>query len=264
MELTNSKSKIRLIALLLSSTLTVMAGATISPSLPGMSLYFQNQPNSEILVKLTLSIPALFIAISSPLVGIIIDRWKRKPVFLMSIILYAIAGCSGYFLTSLNEILVGRAMLGLAVGGIMTTTTTLIADYFTGEKRNKIIGLQGAFMSFGGVLFLLVGGFFADFDWRTPFLIYLFSLFILPLVFYSINEPLLLSKEKRKVDENIFKIKIIYVVYPIATFSMIIFYLVPIQMLFFLKVIAQVSNSEIGIAISLMTLFAAFAFLFYT
>jgi hypothetical protein len=37
-------------------------------------------------------------------------------------VIYAIAG-------SLNEILIGRAFFGIAVGGIMTTTTTLIADY---------------------------------------------------------------------------------------------------------------------------------------
>ena len=36
-----------------------------------MSAAFQDHPNSEILVKLALSIPALFIAISSPIIGIV-------------------------------------------------------------------------------------------------------------------------------------------------------------------------------------------------
>jgi MFS family permease len=209
-----------------------------------------------------LSIPALFIAVSSPIIGIVIDKWKRKPVFLISIVVYAIAGSSGYFLSSLNEILIGRAMLGIAVGGIMTTTTTLIADYFTGEKRNRIIGMQGAFMSFGGVLFLLAGGFLADIDWRTPFLIYLFSLFVLPLVLYSINEPLIL-KDRQKTKESIFKTKVPYIVYPIAVFSMIMFYLIPVQMPFFLKDMTSASNSQVGIAISSMSLFAAFSALLY-
>jgi MFS family permease len=262
-QISDTKSKIKLISLLLCSTLTVMAGATIAPSLPGMSLVFQDHPNSVILVKLTLSFPALFIAITSPIIGIVIDKWKRKPILLISTVIYAIAGSSGYFLSSLNEILIGRAFLGIAVGGIMTTTTTLIADYFTGEKRNRVIGMQGAFMSFGGVLFLLSGGFLADIDWKAPFLIYLFSLIILPLVSYSIKEPNIL-RNKQKNKESIFKIRLVYLIYPIAVFTMItFFFLVPIQMPFFLKDMTGASNSEVGIAISSVTLFAAFTALSY-
>jgi MFS family permease len=186
---------------------------------------------------------------------------------LISIVVYAIAGSSGYFLSSLNEILIGRAILGIAVGGIMTTTTTLIADYFTGAKRNKIIDLQGAFMSIGGVLFLLTGGFLADIDWRAPFLIYLFSLFMLPLVLYSIKEPLIQQDkqqhQQQRSKESIFKIRSVYIVYPIAVFSMIIFYLIPVQMPFFLMDLTGVSSSEVGIAISFMTLSAAIIALSY-
>ncbi|MGI8831042.1 MAG: MFS transporter [Nitrososphaeraceae archaeon] len=113
-----------------------------------------------------------------------------------------------------------------------------------------------------GVLFILTGGFLSDIDWRTPFLIYLFSLFVLSLVLYSINEPLIL-KDKQRTKESIFKIRVTYIVYPIAVFSMIMFYLIPIQMPFFLKDLTGVSNSEVGIALSSMTLFAAFSALPY-
>ena len=117
--------------------MTVMAGATIAPSLPEMTRAFPNNPNAETLVKLVLTIPGLFIAITAPMSGWIIDRFGRIRLLVGMLLLYAIAGTSGLYLNSLFEIIVGRAFLGIAVGGIMTTAIALIGDYFEGETRSS-------------------------------------------------------------------------------------------------------------------------------
>ena len=78
-------------------------------------------------------------------------------------------------------ILISSAVLGIAVGMSMTIVITLIADYFEGMERQKFVGLQIAFMSLGGIIFIGLGGVLADIGWRYPFLIYLFSLLVLPL-----------------------------------------------------------------------------------
>ena len=148
--------------LLLASTLTVMAGATIAPSLPQMARVFSNTPNAEFLSKLILTIPALFIAVCSPLAGRIIDRLGRLRLLFMALIIYSIGGVSGYFLNNLYHILVGRALLGIAVAGIMTVAVTLIGDYFEGRSRERFMGIQAASMSFGGMIFVGTGGFLAD------------------------------------------------------------------------------------------------------
>ncbi|MEM6611059.1 MAG: hypothetical protein AAF652_02180 [Cyanobacteria bacterium P01_C01_bin.72] len=54
--------------------------------------------------------------------------------------------------------MISRALLGLSVAGIMTGVTTIIADYYVGQKRANFMGLQAAFMGLGGVVFLSVGG----------------------------------------------------------------------------------------------------------
>jgi len=260
----SAKSLIRQIILLALAAITYMSTAAISPSLPEMSTAFQNEYDAEFIVKLVLTTPALFIAISAPLVGVFIDRWGRKRLFVISIILYAIAGGSGYFLNSLLEILVSRALLGIAVAGIITTSTALIVDYFVGVHRNKVMGLQAAFGTFGGVIFLLVGGFLADISWRTPFLIYLLAFVMLPLVMYFIYEPQL-SRSKDKVTQKgkVSKVKITYLVYPIVFLSMVIIFLTPVQMPFYLKQLGDVSNTEVGIAIASSYLLAGITALFY-
>ena len=68
--------------------------------------------------------------------------------------MYAVAGTSGFWLNDIHLILIGRFFLGLGVAGIMTSATTLIGDYFTGESRNKFMSLQSAFIALGGLLFI--------------------------------------------------------------------------------------------------------------
>ena len=83
------------LTLLLLSSMTVMAGATISPTLPSIGKVFADTPRSDLLVRLVLTLPALFTAIGAPIAGGIIDRFGRRPLLFGVIVLYALAGGSG-------------------------------------------------------------------------------------------------------------------------------------------------------------------------
>ena len=164
-----------------------------------MQTHFTDVADSEFWVRLVLTIPALFIVIGSPIAGQLVDKIGRKPLLLVSAVLYGFAGSSGFVLNSIFTILIGRAFLGLAVAGVMVSATTLIADYFQCDKRANFMGLQAAFMGLGGVLFLSVGGFIADLNWRFPFLIYLFAWLLIPGVLFTLYEP---AKHKANLETD--------------------------------------------------------------
>ena len=251
---------LKLITLLFTSSMTVMAGATISPALPQIQQFFQNEPNSEFWVKLLLTLPALFTAIGAPFAGMIIDRFGRKPLLIGAVTLYGLAGGSGCVLSSLTGLLIGRAFLGLAVGAIMTTSIALIADYYQGPKRNQIMGTQAAFMGYGGVVFLTLGGFLADIGWRIPFLIYLSAFAILPLVIFCLTEPDVESDRNSILAEDVeakLPIGTIALIYTLTFLTMVAFYMIPVQLPFYLKSLGQVSNAQTGIAIAASTLASA-------
>ena len=263
----NSNSLSIKLTLLLTSTLTVMSGATIAPSLPAMQEHFANTENVEYWVRLVLTVPALFITIGGLVSGQLVDRVGRKPLLVASSLLYGVAGSSGFILNSLVTILIGRALLGLAVAGIMTGVTTLIADYYTGQKRANFMGLQAAFMGLGGVIFLSLGGFVADFNWRFPFLIYLSALGVLVTIILTLYEP------NRNPEENIEGNKIIYrdkmplrlltLIYGIALLYMISFYTIPVQIPFYLQNLSNSNATASGLAIAASTLASAIASLRY-
>ena len=256
----NWKTKL---TLLFVSSLTIMSIITISPALPQMSSHFANVENADFLVKLILTIPALFIAIFSPITGRLIDRYGRLKILWIALILYAIAGTGGFYLDDLYHILISRAALGMAVGMSMTIVITLVADYFEGLERQKFAGLQVAFMSIGGILFIGLGGFLADINWRFPFLIYLFSLLVLPFSMIYLREPArIVTKDQNNSD--ISAPKIIWLLFVNTMLMWIIFFLIPVQIPFHLKDLGVEKNALIGAAIAVSTFFSAISSISYS
>ncbi|TKK69037.1 MFS transporter [Ilyomonas limi] len=251
------------LTLLLVSSLTIMSIITISPALPQMAIAFSNVPNAAFLVKLVLTIPALMIAVFSPITGRLIDRHGRLKILRLSLALYAIAGTSGFFLNNLYLILLSRAVLGLAVGMSMTIVITLIADYFEGIERQKFVGIQIAFMSIGGILFTGLGGLLADVGWRYPFLIYLFSLLVLPLTILYLQEPAVAAKTNG-MKTPIKVPSIIWMLFINTMLMWIIFFIIPVQIPFYLKAIGVEKNALIGAGIAISTAASAISSFFYS
>ncbi len=249
--------------LLAVSSLTVMAGATISPSLPAIQAHFTDVPAVDVLARLVLTLPALFIALGAPLAGVLVDRWGRKPLLVVCVLLYAVAGVSGVYLDALTPILIGRALLGLAVAGIMTASVTLVADYFEGDQRTSFLGLQAGFMAFGGFIFLTAGGFLAGISWRGPFFIYLFALVLLPGVLWSLYEPPRGSVTSRNVPDAPMPWAALALIYGFAFVGMIVFYMVPVQLPFYLEQRFNATPAQSGLAIAAMTLMAGVTALLY-
>lgn len=229
--------------------MTVMAGATIAPSLPEMKKAFPDNESADTLVKLVLTIPGLFIAITSPLSGWIIDRFGRIRLLISMLLLYTLAGTSGLYLETLPEIIVGRAFLGIGVGGIMTTAVALIGDYFEGEERHKFLGTQAGIMAFSGTVFIAAGGFLADIHWRYPFLIYGLALMAIPLVFIYLKEPEKIKAGSESTDGG--KIPAIaWTVYFLSFLGMAVFYMMPVQVPFLIQKLSNVGNTATGLALA--------------
>lgn len=253
------------ITLLLTGSLTVMAGAIITAAIPNIKESFGDIANAELLSKLVVTIPSLFIALVAPFAGRLIDKAGRKKVLVWSLLFYAMGGTSGLYLSDFYLILAGRALLGFSVAGIMTINTTLIGDYFQGKMRSKFMGWQGAFMGFGGVIYVSAGGLLADISWRWPFAVYGVSLILLLMVYKYLYEPEILPRKtgKRVLRQANLKYRKYVLLWVTAFFGMLFFYLIPTQVPFLLQKAGVSVNSTIGFTISISVLAGAIVSLKY-
>ena len=251
------------ISLLLASTLTILANAIIAPSLPLISNTFKDVRQVEILTKMMLTLPALTIAIVAPLVGRLLDRAGRIKVLMFSLVIYIVAGTSGFWLDNLWAILAGRFVLGLGVAGIMTVSTTLIGDYFTGEKREHFLGLQGVFVALGGLVFITTAGFLADINWRYTFLIYGFAVVVLFLAPIALYEPEIRSQTKNTSNGKDAASPVMWVAFLSAFLTSVAFYMVPVQLPFLLQKIPGITSNQVGLAVGSLPFAQAIASFFY-
>ena len=254
------------LTLLAASGLTVMAGAIVAPSLPGIRAAFSGVPQVELLARLVLTAPALAVALLAPLAGGLLDRVGRRPVLLGALVLYALAGASGLVLPTLPGLLVGRAFLGAAVAGVMTAATTLITDAFHGETRRRVLGLQAAWTGASGAVFLVLGGALASVSWRAPFAIYLIAPLLIPAVLALVPGGRLPEAaaprdagdtsdkpETGDTTETMTPRGALGMLLALAGLSMALLYLVPVQVPFLLTARLQAEGPAIGGAISVMT-----------
>ncbi|MER5644696.1 MFS transporter [Streptosporangium sp. NPDC002524] len=173
---------------LAAATLTIMAPAIIAPSLPAMERVFADQPGVSLLVRLAMTITSLTVAFSAPLSGLAADRVGRRPLLLAGLVLYAVSGTAGYLLTDLWSLLLSRALLGIAVGGVMTAVNAIITDWFDGPERASFLGLQQVFASLSGVLFLPLAGVLATIGWRVPFWLHSLAAVVALVAVFAVRE----------------------------------------------------------------------------
>jgi MFS family permease len=162
--------------LLLSSCLSVLGAVLLAPVLPRIQDAFATTPGVQTLTPLVLTAPALVIGLTAMIAGRIVDRIGRKRLLVGALVAYAVAGTAPLWLPTLELVLASRVLVGLTEAAIMTCCTTLLADYFHGNRRERYFGLQVVFTTVSATIFFAVGGLLGAQDWRAPFWLYAVSL----------------------------------------------------------------------------------------
>ncbi len=166
--------------LLLPITLSVMGIAVLVPDVPLLMTAFQHVPHHQYLIQGgVLTMPALCVALLSPLAGWIADRIGRRRLLIGSMVVYALVGIAPTMLHHLTAIILSRVAVGVCEAVVMTVSTTLISDYFHGHAREKWLASQTAVASLSALALIPLGGLLgAQYGWRGPFAVYLFSLLL--------------------------------------------------------------------------------------
>lgn len=252
------RSPFLLPVLLACASLTVMAGATIAPGLPGLLEHFRAHPDADYLTRFILTIPGLAIAISAPVAGVLADKLGRRVLLQVGIALYVVAGSAGLYLDALSWLLVSRFFLGIAVGMVMVCSTALLTDHFQGPERDRAMGVQSSAMAAGGIVFISAGSLLADMSWRAPFAVYLLPIVLFPLIYFFIARPPP-AMEGPGVISSQFPVQHSMLLYALGFITMIMFYFIPTQLPFLAIELGADSLKYAGFAVVVNQIFASIA-----
>jgi DHA1 family tetracycline resistance protein-like MFS transporter len=108
--------------------------------------------------------------VCGPILGMLSDRFGRRPVLLLSLLGLGIDFLFMAFAPTLWWLLVGRVLNG-ATAASFSTANAYLADVTEPHERAKVFGWMGSAFSFGFIIGPTLGGFLGEYDLRLPFLV---------------------------------------------------------------------------------------------
>ncbi|MFD8814737.1 MFS transporter, partial [Streptomyces sp. NPDC059627] len=249
--------RIRITLLMAGSCLPILGAVLIAPVLPKMKDHFAGVPGVDALVPVSLTIPALSLALLAPFAGVVVDRLGRKRLLVVATVLYALVGTAPLWLDSLGAIVASRALVGVVEAAIMTCCTTLIGDYYSGRQRDRYLAMQTMCASIAATAFFVLGGAAGSAGWRAPFWAYAASLLLAPAMAAFLPKP---SRTQPSVTEatapteptgrGAFPWRPLAGICALTVFGAVMFYTVQVEMSFLLDDMGVTDTGIIGLAIA--------------
>lgn len=123
--------------------------------IPVLAVYGQSYPDySPLLVGLAIGAYGLTQALLQIPMGMLSDRWGRKPIILGGLVLFALGSVVAALADTLTWVVVGRVLQGS--GAIAGAVLALAADSAREEQRPKVMALIGMAIALSFVLALII------------------------------------------------------------------------------------------------------------
>ncbi|MDQ6938808.1 MAG: TCR/Tet family MFS transporter [Verrucomicrobiota bacterium] len=187
-----------IIFILVTVTLDMLTVGLISPVLPKLILDFlhgnmSTAANWNGWFGLVFALMQFFF---SPILGVLSDRFGRRPVILLSNLGLGLDYIVMALAPSLGWLFLGRIISGITTSSV-PTAMAYIADVTPKEKRAGAFGMIGVAFGVGFVLGPAVGGMLGDFHPRLPFWLAAgFSLANFLWGYFAVPESLALEHRK--------------------------------------------------------------------
>ena len=128
---------------------------------------------------------------TAPLFGWLGDRLKRVRLAACGLFAWSLATTTAGFSYGYGMLLSARTMVGIGEASFGTVSPGIIADYFSRERRGRILSLFYLAIPVGSALGYLFGGILGHYaGWHAAFLVVSVPGIILSIPLYFLREPL--------------------------------------------------------------------------
>jgi EmrB/QacA subfamily drug resistance transporter len=169
-----------LAATILASSMAFIDGTVINVALPALQTSL-----SATAVDMQWVIEAYSLLLSALLLvgGSLGDHYGRRRVFLIGIVLFALASAACGFAADISKLIIARALQGLGAALLVPGSLAIISSSFSEQERGRAIGTWSGFSAITTGIGPVAGGWLIEHvSWRAVFFINLPLAFLVVLI----------------------------------------------------------------------------------
>lgn len=158
-----------LVSAVLGSSMAFMDGTVVNVALPAIQRGFDaSGADAQWIIEAY----ALFLAALLLVGGVLGDRFGRKRVFLVGVVVFTATSAACAAAQGTGQLIAARALQGVGAALLVPGSLALLGANFPENERGKAIGTWSAFSGVTAAIGPVVGGFLVDhFSWRWAFLL---------------------------------------------------------------------------------------------
>lgn len=165
------------------------------PSLPEMKRFFATTVSE---VQLGLTTGMIGLSVGQLLMGPLSDRYGRKPILLISMLVFMAGAIASVYSPNIQTFLGWRFVQGMGASGAYFLARTVPADIYGGRQLAKIMALVGAINGFAPASAPVLGGFLAGtIHWQGIFWVLSGFAALLILISFFFKETLPPAKREK-------------------------------------------------------------------
>lgn len=166
----------------------------LNPAFRVIADEFHITPDQIGLLTTGYSIPMVIL---SPIVGVAADRFGRKKVLGLSLLIFGFSSILSVMSRSYEALFISEVIRGVGLPGIVTVSIVLIGDFYTKSRRNQVMGINSAVMNVGFAILPIVGGILAGISWYYPYALFITAVPVAFIVFFALDEPAVVKKQEK-------------------------------------------------------------------
>ncbi|MFB6220353.1 MAG: MFS transporter [Halolamina sp.] len=172
--------------LLLGSLCSPIGESAVSPVLDTLAGPYGVGVARVSLLMAVYTAPAIVVI---PLVGLLSDKYGRRPVLAAGLTLLGVAGLGLPFTTDFRVALALRALQGIGYCGTGPVLITSVGDIFSGDREATAQGVRFTVVSAALGGFPLLAGLLVGVSWRAPLFLFAVTLPVAGAVLLFMQEP---------------------------------------------------------------------------
>jgi DHA1 family bicyclomycin/chloramphenicol resistance-like MFS transporter len=142
--------------MVLAGSVSIMSTDLYAPSLPYLTGHFSTTPE---LIKLTISLNLVVYGFAQLVYGPLSDRFGRRPVFLVTLLLFVMASFACGLATNVNQLIIARVLQGSFAAAEAVICLAVFKDLFSEQEQIKGYAIYGMAIALTPALAPILGGY---------------------------------------------------------------------------------------------------------